>query len=192
LYASILPPLVYALLGTSRSLSVGPVSVAALLVANALSGSGEADYMADAFLLAALSGAILLAMAALRLDVLVNFISHPTLSGFTSCAAILIILSQLGSMLWIYVPSTGVALDMAVAGVSEIAKIDLLTASLGIAGIVLIALSRSPLQGLLQRFGIRADVASPMSRAGPLAVIILSTALVTVFGLHQKGVAIVG
>src|SRR5690606_9158833 len=84
LYASILPPLVYALLGTSRSLSVGPVSVAALLVANALSGSGEADYMADAFLLAALSGAILLAMAALRMDVLVNFISHPTLSGFTS------------------------------------------------------------------------------------------------------------
>src|SRR5690606_30028608 len=163
-----------------------------LLVANALSGSGEASYMADAFLLAALSGAILLAMAALRMDVLVNFISHPTLSGFTSRAAILIILSQLGSLLGISVPPTGSALDVAVAGVSGSARIDLLTASLGIAGSVLIALSRSPLQGLLQRFGIQADVASRLSRAGPLAVIIGSTVLVTVLGLDQKGVAIVG
>lgn len=56
LYASVLPPLVYALLGTSRTLSVGPVSVAALLVANALASSSADAYLADALLLAAMSG----------------------------------------------------------------------------------------------------------------------------------------
>src|SRR5690606_27823956 len=69
LYASILPPIIYALLGTSRTLSVGPVSVAALLVANALAGSGHepggAAYLHDALLLAAMSGVILLLMSLL-------------------------------------------------------------------------------------------------------------------------------
>ena len=94
LYAAMLPPLVYALLGTSRTLAVGPVSVASIMVAHALAGFAPgADYVASALVLALLAGLVLLALGALRLGVLANFLSHPVLSGFTSAAAIIIILS---------------------------------------------------------------------------------------------------
>lgn len=195
LYASMLPPVIYALLGTSRTLSVGPVSVAALLVADALStgGSGSGpDYLADALLLAAMSGVILLSMAALRLDVLVNFISHPALSGFTSGAALLIILSQLGNLLAVSVPSTGSGMDMAQAAFEKVTQLHSLTALLGVSGIVLLLLSRGPLIKLLTRAGLAEDKATLLSRAGPLAVIALLSASVAALGLHEKGVAIVG
>ncbi|MEO1867494.1 MAG: SulP family inorganic anion transporter, partial [Methylococcales bacterium] len=98
LYASILPPFFYALTGTSRVLSVGPVSIAAIMVLAALSVpevSALGRPMESAIILAAEGGIILLLMAVLRLGGIVKFISHPVLTGFTSGAAILIILSQL-------------------------------------------------------------------------------------------------
>jgi Sulfate permease family len=80
LYASILPPLVYAILGTSRTLSVGPVSIAAIMIAGALKlpeVSALGNPMQSAIILSAESGAILLLMAVCRMGSLVNFISHP-------------------------------------------------------------------------------------------------------------------
>ena len=195
LYASILPPVIYAFLGTSRTLSVGPVSVAALLVADALSASGlgsDASYLADALLLAAMSGVILLGMAALRLDVLVNFISHPALSGFTSGAALLIILSQFGNLLAVPVPSTGSGFAMAMAAFAEVPQSHYLTALLGVSGIALLLLSRRPLIALLTRLGMAGETATLLSRAGPLAVIVLLTALVAALDMQNRGVAIVG
>jgi len=99
LYASILLPIVYTLIGSSRALAVGPVAVAALMVANALSThygneSSEAAFT-GAMILAAETGVLLLMMGAFRVGTLVSFISHPVLSGFTSGAAILIVTSQL-------------------------------------------------------------------------------------------------
>lgn len=196
LYASILPAIVYALLGSSRSLSVGPVSVAALLVANALGSSGatadEAQYLLDALLLAALSGLILLVMGLLRLDVLVNFISHPALSGFTSGAAILIILSQLGNILAISLPATASGFGMASTVLEKIHQVDLPTTILGVAGIVLLILARGPLVRLLCRAGIRPRTAKLLSRAGPLSVIVFFTALIAGLDLHRHGIAVVG
>ncbi|WP_206054783.1 SulP family inorganic anion transporter [Nitrosococcus wardiae] len=103
LYASVAPPLLlYVLTGTSRAMSVGPVSVAAILVAETLATTdqtaGDGSYLAGAILLAALSGAALLLLGALRLGALANFLSHPVLSGFTSAAALIIIASQLGNL----------------------------------------------------------------------------------------------
>jgi SulP family sulfate permease len=78
----------YALFGTSRTLAVGPVSVAAIMVAQALAGlPAGADHLSSALLLALLSGVILFALGLARLGVLANFLSHPVLSGFTSAAA---------------------------------------------------------------------------------------------------------
>ena len=90
LYASILPPLIYAILGTSRTLSVGPVSIAAIMIASALQlpeVSSLGNPLQSAVILSAESGAILLMMAVFRMGGLVNFISHPVLTGFTSGAA---------------------------------------------------------------------------------------------------------
>jgi len=98
LYASILPPVAYALLGTSRTLSVGPVSIAAIMVASVLATpevSVLGNPVQNSLILSAEVGIILLCMAVLRMGGLVNFISHPVLAGFTSGAALLIIASQL-------------------------------------------------------------------------------------------------
>lgn len=97
LYASIVPLMVYALLGTSGALAVGPVAITALMTSAALApvaGGDPARYAALAGLLALLVGAVQALMGVLRLGVLVNFMSHSVLSGFTSAAAIVIAASQ--------------------------------------------------------------------------------------------------
>ncbi|MFO8076795.1 MAG: SulP family inorganic anion transporter [Actinomycetota bacterium] len=98
LYASIVPLLVYALLGTSGQLAVGPVAMTALLTASAVAPLAEGDpsrYAALAGLLALLAGAIQLGLGLLRAGVLVSFLSHAVIVGFTGGAAILIGASQL-------------------------------------------------------------------------------------------------
>ena len=86
LYASMLPLLLYALLGTSRVLVVGPVAMVSLVTASGLAvlaESGTSDYVSLALTLALLAGLMQLAMGLLRLGVLVNFLSHPVISVFT-------------------------------------------------------------------------------------------------------------
>ena len=87
LYASILPLIIYGLMGTSRTLAVGPVAIVSLLVASgvgALAEPGSLAYVQLALTLALLVGLIQFAMGLVRLGFLVNFLSHPVLAGFTS------------------------------------------------------------------------------------------------------------
>ena len=104
LYASILPLIAYALLGTSRALAVGPVAVVSLMTAAAVSqiaASGTPEYLTAAITLAFLSGIVLIAMSVLRLGFLANFLSHPVISGFITASGILIATSQLKHILGI-------------------------------------------------------------------------------------------
>ncbi len=196
LYASILPPLVYSALGTSRTLSVGPVSVAALLVANALAATGaeqgQPAYLQDALLLAVMSGGILLLMALLRLDALVNFIGHPVLSGFTSGAAVLIIFSQLQNLTGIEMPQGGDGVDMILAATHNVLSLHVPTAMLGLLAIFLLLAFKSPLINLLTKLGIPDKPASFVSRGGPLVIIALLGFTVFVLHLHEQGVEIIG
>ena len=195
LYASVLPPIIYAALGTSRTMSVGPVSVAALLVANALAASGNAGdgaYLADALLLALLSGMVMLAMAALRLDVLVNFIGHPVLSGFTSGAAVLIIFSQMGNLAGLPVPSTGSWTDFAAALLQHGGEFHRVTLMLGITAIGALLLMRMPMVAALQMLGMPINQAALVSKVGPLLVVTLLTLVVALLQLDRQGVAVVG
>lgn len=106
LYASILPAVMYAILGTSRDLSVGPTSIAAIMVAAAIAGVGEGiNPIACALILSALSGLILLAMGLLKLGVLANLLSQPVLTGFSSGAAIVIMADQLRHFAGIELPA---------------------------------------------------------------------------------------
>ena len=98
LYASFLPPVVGALFGSSRQLATGPVAVVSLLTAAALeplATAGSQGYVAYAILLAFLVGVFQLGLGLLRLGVIVNFLSHPVVIGFTNAAAIIIATSQL-------------------------------------------------------------------------------------------------
>ena len=109
LYAALFPQVVYAIMGTSRQLAVGPVAMDSLLVAaglGALSVSTPSEYIALAAFLAVFMGVIQLVLGGLRLGFLVNFLSKPVISGFTSAAAIIIALSQLNHLLGINLPRT--------------------------------------------------------------------------------------
>lgn len=98
LYASMLPMFLYALFGSSRHVSVGPVSLDSILVAiaiAALAQSGTDQYITMVVTLALMIGAIQLLMGLFRIGFLVNFLSHPVLLGFMAAAAAITIMSQM-------------------------------------------------------------------------------------------------
>ncbi|MDR2551150.1 MAG: STAS domain-containing protein [Desulfobulbus sp.] len=101
LYAAFLPPIVAALFGSSRQLATGPVAVVSLMTAASLeplATAGSEGYIAFAILLSLLVGLFQLALGLLRLGLVVNFLSHPVVNGFTNAAAIIIATSQLSKM----------------------------------------------------------------------------------------------
>jgi MFS superfamily sulfate permease-like transporter len=106
LYAAFLPPLVASLFGSSRQLATGPVAVVSLLTATALeplATAGSQQYIAYAILLALLVGIFQFSLGVLKLGLVVNFISHPVVNGFTNAAALIIASSQLPKLLGVYV-----------------------------------------------------------------------------------------
>ena len=87
LYASLLPILAYAALGSSMTLAVGPVAVASLMTASAiapLASPGSAEYVSLAVLLALLGGLQLLVLGLLRMGFVANLLSHPVVAGFVT------------------------------------------------------------------------------------------------------------
>jgi len=101
LYASFLPPLIAALFGSSRQLATGPVAVVSLMTAASLeplATAGSESFIAYAVLLALVVGIFQLSLGVLRLGLVVNFLSHPVVAGFTNAAAIIIATSQLSKM----------------------------------------------------------------------------------------------
>jgi len=100
LYASFLPGIIAALFGSSRQLATGPVAVVSLMTASALEplAVDPNTYIAYAVLLAFLVGVFQISLGLFRLGVLVNFLSHPVVVGFTNAAAIIIGTSQMGKL----------------------------------------------------------------------------------------------
>ncbi|NWN90905.1 sulfate permease [Marinobacter adhaerens] len=111
LYASIFPPLLYALLGTSNKISIGPVALDAVLILSGLSvlaEPGSDQYLQLAVELTLLVGLIQFLFGVLRFGFIVNFLSYPVVVGYTSAAALIIIGSQLQSLTGVYVDSANV------------------------------------------------------------------------------------
>ncbi len=106
LYASFLPPLVASLFGSNHQLATGPVAVVSLLTATTLeplATAGSQQYIAYAILLALLVGIFQFTLGVLKLGLVVNFISHPVVNGFTNAAALIIASSQLPRLFGVYV-----------------------------------------------------------------------------------------
>ena len=106
LYASFLPPMIAALFGSSRQLATGPVAVVSLMTSASLeplATAGSEGFIAYAILLALMVGIFQLALGILRLGLVVNFLSHPVVNGFTNAAAIIIASSQLSKLFGVYV-----------------------------------------------------------------------------------------
>jgi sulfate permease, SulP family len=177
LYASVVPLIAYALLGTSGSLAVGPVAITALMTGAALGPLAAGDpgrYAALAAVLALMVGAIHLILAVARLGSLVSFISHPVLIGFTSAAAIIIAASQVKDLFGLRadggqtLPETLTGLFRADSGVHGI--------TIAVAAVSLAALL------LLRRYAPKLP--------GALLVVAGVTAVSAAFALGDRGVRI--
>ena len=108
LYASCLPVAIAALFGSSRQLATGPVAVVSLLTASAiepLAVSGGEGYFMYAVILALMVGTVQLILGVVRLGMMVDFLSHPVVTGFTNAAAIIIATSQLNKIFGVEVDS---------------------------------------------------------------------------------------
>jgi sulfate permease, SulP family len=194
LYASILPLIGYAMLGTSRFLAVGPVAVISLLTASALAplaAPGTAEYAGMALALALLSGLMLTAMGMFRMGFLSNFLSYPVVSGFVTASAILIAASQVKSVLGIETHGNTL-LQLVPQLVANAPHFHAATAMVGALAIIFLILVRNGLAGLLRSFGMAPSTAALIARMGPLAAAAASTIAVATFGLEAAGVRTVG
>ena len=108
LYAAFLVPIVAALFGSSRQLQNGPVAIISLMTAAALLPLNleVSQYIAYAAMIAVLAGIMQMVLGFLRLGVMVDFLSHPVVIGFTNAAAIVIASTQIGKILGVN-PETG-------------------------------------------------------------------------------------
>jgi sulfate permease, SulP family len=179
LYASLVPLAVYALLGTSRQLAVGPVAIVSLLVAAGVAPLAAGDperYIQLALLLALMVGVIQLLMGVFRFGFLTNFLSHPVLAGFTSAAAIVIGMSQLRHLLGIDLPGSHHIHEVLGALVAEFGDVRLPTLAIGVGAIAML-------------WGLRRwKPAFP----GALLAVALFTGAAWAFGLEERGVSVVG
>ncbi len=179
LYASTLPLIIYALLGTSRQLAVGPVAMVSLLTAagiGTMAAGGTATYIALAITLAFLVGLIQFLLGVFRLGFLVNFLSHPVISGFTSAAALIIGLSQLKHLLGINLGRSHHIHEILLEAFERVGELNWATLAIGIGGIILIK-------------GVKKiNKAIP----GSLLAVVFGIVVVAGFGLTEQGVKIVG
>jgi SulP family sulfate permease len=197
LYASMAPLVLYGIFGTSRALAVGPVAIVSLMTATALTaalpeGASSAQYVAAAAVLALLNGLVLLALGALRAGFLVNFLSHPVLSGFTSAAAFVIGLSQVRHLLGLSLPRSS-TIETVTGLISNFTDLNPTTFALGVGAILLIVWMRGPLQRKLDARDISPFAVQLLTKSGPLVVVVIGTTLTLSLGLvDRSGIAIVG
>lgn len=179
LYASIIPIVIYAFLGTSRQLAVGPVAMVSLLTATGISSmaaGGTEEYIALAITLAFLVGAIQFLLGVFRLGFLVQFLSHPVISGFTSAAALIIGLSQLKHLLGVNIPRSHHIHEILYNAFLQAGQLHWITFLIGIVGISIIVVLKK----------IKKSI------PGALIAVVAGILIVTVGGLESKGVSIVG
>jgi SulP family sulfate permease len=196
LYASIVPLVIYGLLGTSRALAVGPVAMVSLLVASGIAGlqpATTAEYVALAITLAFLVGVFQFLMGVFKVGFLVNFLSHPVLSGFTSAAALVIGFSQLKHILGFSIPRSEHLHETVFFAARNIAQTNPVVLGLGTAGIGILLYFKFALGKQLKAIGISETIVTPLTKIGPLVIVILGIVVVSAFGLDESaGVSIIG
>ena len=194
LYASVAPLLLYAVLGSSRVLAVGPVAVVSLMTAAAVgqhAAAGTYAYWQVAITLAFLSGSMLLIMGLLRLGFLANFLSHPVISGFISASGLLIALSQLKTLMGVKAEGHNFV-ELLSSLLHQASNVHLLTLAVGIAATVFLFWVRKGLKPLLISAGLRPKLADVLAKAGPVVAIALTTVLAWGLDWQGQGMKLVG
>ncbi|HHZ81665.1 MAG TPA: sulfate permease, partial [Flavobacteriales bacterium] len=181
LYASLVPQIIYAITGTSRQLSVGPVAMDSLLVAaglGAISAIGSDRYIELAIGLALLMGAIQLLLGILRAGFLVNFLSRPIISGFTSAAALIIGANQISNLFGVDIPRNNQIHKFIYSASEVFTEIHLSTVLIGLVAIVMLV--------VISKY--REIIKIPAA----LIVVVAGILFVWGTGLANEGVQVVG
>ena len=178
LYAAVVGAIVGALWGSSDQGHTGPANAISLLVLSALPSMdvvGAEQFVLAAGLMAVMAGLFQLVLGLARLGVLVNFVSHSVIVGFTSGAGILIAIKQIGPLLGIRF-STNNIIEAVYGFVTTVGNIHMETAVIGIGTILILIISPR------------------INRRLPAAVIsmILATTVVYIFRLDLAGVGVIG
>lgn len=179
LYASLFPTALYTIFGSSRQLSVGPVAMSSLLVlagVGALAEPGSGKFISLAIASALFVGIVQVAFGAFKLGFLVNFLSHPVIKGFTAAAALIIAGSQLTYLLGIPLPRSNHIDVLLASALEQWQQVHLPTLAIGGGAILFMIILHA------------------IRKAIPAALIavIISTAVVAIFGLSGLGVETVG
>ncbi len=194
LYASILPLLVYGLLGSSRILTFGPTAITSVLILGSISQIAEqdsAEYVTLALTLALLTGLIFLLMAVLRLGFLATLLSQPVLVGYVNAAALIIILSQIPNLLGFTVPRHSQAYAQVAEIVQYLGATDLATLIVSGMSVSLLFYFKTRLPQQLAPLRLHRHLKFAVSRSGSLLVVFLGIVAVYVFQLDQD-VRVVG
>ncbi|MHA7854098.1 SulP family inorganic anion transporter [Marinobacter shengliensis] len=194
LYASILPLVVYAVFGTSRTLSVGPVAVVSLMTAAALAplaDMGTPEYIAGAVLIAVMSGLMLTVMGILRLGFLANFLSHPVISGFITASGIVIAASQLKHVFGIQASGHNLW-EIAGSLLASLPETNIPTLLVGVGALAFLLWSREFLKPLLVRLGLANRSADIITKTAPILAVVVTTLIAWWLSLDEKGVRLVG
>jgi SulP family sulfate permease len=149
------------------------------------------EYMAAAAVLALLSGLILLAMGALRLGVVANFLSHPVIAGFITASGLLIAASQMKHILGI--KAGGHTLPEILHALwTGLPQINIATVAVGAVALAFLFWVRKGLAPLLQKAGMSKSAAGTAARVGPVIAVIGTTLAAWGLNLPGAGVAVVG
>jgi sulfate permease, SulP family len=178
LYTALVPPVVYALLGTSRVLSVSTTTTIAILTAAQLaivSGDNSKALLTASATLTLLVGAVLVAASILRLGFVANFISEPVLTGFKAGIGVVIVVDQIPKLLGTHF-AKGTFLQNLLATIRSVPETKLITLAVGICMIVLLI--------AIERFAPRVP--------GPLVALAVGIGGVYLFNLGARGVELVG
>ncbi len=179
LYASVVPLVVYAILGTTRQLAVGPAAMISLLTATGIgeiARVGSSDFVQYAVLLAFLVGILQLLMGLFRVGFLVNFISHPVIKGFTFAASLIIAVSQLKYILGLHIPRGHFIITMLSNLYEHLPETNIPTVIIGLGSILVLAWLKKWKPGF----------------PAALLVVVIATASVALWRLDQLGVSVVG
>ena len=145
LYCALVPQIMYAIFGSSRQVAIGPVAMDSLIVATGVSTlalTGSQSYITIAILLAFIVGSIQFLMGVFRLGFIVNFLSKPVITGFTSAVALIIGLNQFRNLLGVDFEQSDQIQVIVVDIFAKIGGFNLQTSILGIAAILIIGILR--------------------------------------------------
>lgn len=179
LYTAMIPQIVYAILGTSRQLAIGPAAMDSLIVASGiglLASVGSEHFIVLAVLLAFMVGFFQVLFGIFRLGFLVNFLSKPVISGFTSGSAIIIGMNQIGNLLGVELERSNHIQSLLIELYDQFSNIHWTTAAIGILSIICIVLIKK------------------ISKKIPASLVIVVLAILVVywFKLSSGGVQILG